>query len=115
MKAGTERPLTARRPSVSSAILRKYGAKRILLDGSLCRTGRFRRGSDIDLVVEGIRPQRFIRAATDLMMAMDWSSVHLDGFGLHFPSIPVSIRDGYSSAIRVDGRLCSSLIPIMIF
>ena len=53
-------------------ILRKYGAKRILLYGSLCRTGRFRRGSDIDLVVEGIPPQHFIRAASDLMMVMDW-------------------------------------------
>lgn len=53
-------------------ILRKYGAKRIFLCGSLCRAGRFQRGSDIDLVVEGIPPQHFIRAASDLMMVMDW-------------------------------------------
>jgi predicted nucleotidyltransferase len=53
-------------------ILRKYGAKRILIFGSLCRTGRFHPGSDIDIAVEGIPSQRFIRAAADLMMSMDW-------------------------------------------
>ena len=53
-------------------ILKKYGAKRILLFGSLCRSGRFHPGSDIDLAVEGIPSQHFIRAAADLMMSMDW-------------------------------------------
>lgn len=52
-------------------ILRKYGAKRIFVFGSLCRTGRFHSGSDIDLAVEGIPTQHFIRAAADLMMSMD--------------------------------------------
>ena len=52
-------------------ILRKYGAKRIFIFGSLCRTGRFHSGSDIDLAVEGIPPQRIIRAAADLMMFTD--------------------------------------------
>ncbi|MDZ7314003.1 MAG: nucleotidyltransferase domain-containing protein [candidate division KSB1 bacterium] len=53
-------------------ILKKHGAKRIILFGSLCRTERFHRGSDIDLAVEGIPPQKFIRAGADLMMALDW-------------------------------------------
>ena len=53
-------------------ILRSYGAKRILLFGSLCRTGRFYPNSDIDLAVEGILVKDVIRAAADLMMAMDW-------------------------------------------
>ena len=53
-------------------ILRNYGAKRILLYGSLCRSGQFHRRSDIDLVVEGIPPQHFLRAAGDLMMEIDW-------------------------------------------
>ena len=44
-------------------ILKKYGAKRIFIFGSLCRPGRFYPGSDIDLAVEGIPPQRFNRAA----------------------------------------------------
>ena len=52
--------------------LRHYGAKRILLYGSLCRAGQFQQNSDIDLVVEGIPPHHFIRAASDLMMTMDW-------------------------------------------
>jgi predicted nucleotidyltransferase len=54
------------------ALLRKYGAKRIFLFGSLCRPGRFKPGSDIDLAVEGIPPKEFIRAAADLMMTFDW-------------------------------------------
>jgi predicted nucleotidyltransferase len=54
------------------AILKKYGAKRIILFGSLCRAERFHRGSDIDLAVEGIPPNKFIRAGADLMMALDW-------------------------------------------
>jgi len=53
-------------------ILKKYSAKRIFLFGSLCQTGRFYPGSDIDLAVEGIPSQLFIRAAADLMMSMDW-------------------------------------------
>ena len=52
-------------------ILRKYGAKRIFIFGSLCRTGRFHSGSDIDLAVEGIPLQHIIRAAADLMMFTD--------------------------------------------
>ena len=55
----------------AAEILKKYGAKRILIFGSLCRTGQFHSGSDIDLAVEGIPPQHFIRAAADLMMSMD--------------------------------------------
>ena len=53
-------------------ILKKYGAKRIVIFGSLCRTGQFHPGSDIDLAVEGIPSRYFIRAAADLMMSMDW-------------------------------------------
>ena len=53
-------------------ILKRYGAKRILLFGSLCRSGRFHSDSDIDLVVEGIPVKDVTRAAADLMMAMDW-------------------------------------------
>jgi len=58
--------------SEAVTILKKHGAKRIILFGSLCREGRFHRGSDIDLAVEGIPPQKFIRAGADLMMALDW-------------------------------------------
>ena len=53
-------------------ILKRYGAKRILLFGSLCRSGRFYPDSDIDLAVEGIPVKDVTRAAADLMMAMDW-------------------------------------------
>ncbi|MBW1804165.1 MAG: nucleotidyltransferase domain-containing protein [Deltaproteobacteria bacterium] len=53
-------------------ILKKYGAKRIVLFGSLCNPDRFHPGSDIDLAVEGIPSRDFNRAAADLMMAMDY-------------------------------------------
>jgi predicted nucleotidyltransferase len=54
------------------SILRKYGATRIFLIGSLCRPNRFHRDSDIDLAVEGISLRDVTRAAADLMMAMEW-------------------------------------------
>ncbi len=54
------------------AILKEHGAKRVILFGSLLQRERFHRGSDIDLAVEGIPPQKFIRAGADLMMALDW-------------------------------------------
>ncbi|MCI0691532.1 nucleotidyltransferase domain-containing protein [candidate division KSB1 bacterium] len=54
------------------AILKKHGAKRVILFGSLHQGERFHRGSDIDLAVEGIPPQKFFRAGADLMMALDW-------------------------------------------
>jgi predicted nucleotidyltransferase len=53
-------------------ILKKYGAKRILVYGSILRPERFHRRSDIDMAVEGIPSRDFIRASADLMMAMDW-------------------------------------------
>lgn len=54
------------------AILKKHGVKRIILFGSLSREGRFHRGSDIDLAVEGIPMKKFFRASADLMMGLDW-------------------------------------------
>lgn len=57
---------------VATEILKKYGAERIFVFGSLCRADRFHSGSDIDIAVEGIPPEQFIRAAADLMMAADF-------------------------------------------
>lgn len=52
-------------------ILRGHGAKRVILFGSLCRPERFHERSDIELAASGIPAEKFIRAATDLMMAID--------------------------------------------
>ena len=57
---------------VATEILKKYGARRIFVFGSLCQTERFHPGSDIDIAVEGISPKQFFRAAADLMMAVDF-------------------------------------------
>ena len=43
----------------------KYQAKRVFLIGSLVK-GHFHDRSDIDLVVEGLRPEVYIKALTDL-------------------------------------------------
>lgn len=43
-----------------------FGVERVILFGSLAGWRRFRRDSDIDLAVEGLAPQRFIRADADL-------------------------------------------------
>jgi predicted nucleotidyltransferase len=56
----------------ATEILKKFGAKRIFVFGSLCRIDRFHPGSDIDIAVEGIPPKQFLRAAADLMMAADF-------------------------------------------
>lgn len=40
----------------------KFGAGRVILFGSLARGDRFHQRSDLDLAVEGIRPQDFWRA-----------------------------------------------------
>lgn len=39
----------------------EFGVRRVVAFGSLA-AGRFRRGSDIDLAVEGLPPERFFRA-----------------------------------------------------
>ncbi|MBI4702744.1 MAG: nucleotidyltransferase domain-containing protein [Deltaproteobacteria bacterium] len=44
-----------------ASLVGELGAARVLLIGSLAR-GDFRLGSDIDLVVEGLAPQRFFAA-----------------------------------------------------
>jgi len=43
----------------------KYKVKRVFLIGSLVR-GHFHDRSDIDLVVEGLQPEVYIKALTDL-------------------------------------------------
>jgi hypothetical protein len=51
---------TARK--VARLLVRRYGARRVLLCGSLAR-GDFRGGSDIDLAVEGVPVERFFEAS----------------------------------------------------
>jgi len=53
-------------PALVTHLVRSYGARRIILWGSLA-TGGFHMGSDIDLVVEGLPPGReLFRALADL-------------------------------------------------
>lgn len=54
------------------AILRRHGAKRVILFGSLSEKMRLRPRSDIDLAVEEIKKTDFVRAYADLMMALDF-------------------------------------------
>jgi predicted nucleotidyltransferase len=51
---------TARK--VARLLVRRYGARRVVLCGSLAR-GDFRRGSDIDLAVDGVPAERFFEAS----------------------------------------------------
>ena len=46
-------------------LMEKYQARRVFLIGSLVK-GYFHDRSDIDLVVEGLRPEVYIKALTDL-------------------------------------------------
>lgn len=43
----------------------RYGVRRVVLFGSL-PAGRFRQGSDVDLAVDGLAPERFFRADAQL-------------------------------------------------
>jgi predicted nucleotidyltransferase len=52
--------MTARK--VARLLVRRYGARRVVLCGSLAR-GDFRQGSDIDLAVEGVPAARFFEAS----------------------------------------------------
>jgi predicted nucleotidyltransferase len=58
----------------AAALLKgRFGAKRVILFGSLARSDFFHRRSDVDLAVEGIKSQDFWRA---------WSA--LDALGCEF-------------------------------
>lgn len=50
---------------ICADILRQYGAKRIYLFGSRAR-GNFNPDSDIDLAVEGLPSEKFLRVLADL-------------------------------------------------
>jgi predicted nucleotidyltransferase len=53
---------------IASKILKeKYGAKKVLLFGSLANDKRFTPWSDIDLSVSGLPPQSYYRAAGEIM------------------------------------------------
>ncbi len=52
-------------------ILKKYGARKIILFGSLAKKDRFiYKRSDIDLAVEGIPDDKFLSALGDLMLSL---------------------------------------------
>ena len=51
-------------------ILKRHGATKIVLFGSLC-SGSLRPMSDIDLAVEGIAQDSWMRALADVLMALD--------------------------------------------
>jgi predicted nucleotidyltransferase len=52
-------------PTLVNHLVEHYGARRVVLFGSLAE-GWFRRDSDIDLAVEGIEGMRIYRAAAEL-------------------------------------------------
>jgi predicted nucleotidyltransferase len=54
-----------RADELARVLVERYGARRVLLVGSLAR-GEFRRGSDIDLAVEGIADGLFFAAGAEL-------------------------------------------------
>jgi predicted nucleotidyltransferase len=59
--AAAARRARATADEIARLLVRRYGARRVTLCGSLPR-GDFRRGSDIDLAVEGIPDDRFFAA-----------------------------------------------------
>jgi hypothetical protein len=64
-------------------LVEKYGARRVVLVGSLAR-GEFGAGSDIDLAAEGIPDDSFFRAGADLEAAAGGLHVTWRGMGSSF-------------------------------
>jgi predicted nucleotidyltransferase len=59
--AEDERAARALAERLASLLCQRFGARRVILVGSLAR-GEFRQGSDIDLAVEGIPDEVFFQA-----------------------------------------------------
>ena len=53
-------------------LVRDYHIKKAVLFGSVLEPGRFRKGSDIDLAVEGLKPALFFKACGQLMTEFDF-------------------------------------------
>lgn len=60
------RELVDRVPAAARLLRDRYGARRVVLFGSLAR-GTPNLSSDVDLAVEGIPPERYFTALSDLM------------------------------------------------
>ena len=56
---------------VAILLKEKYGAKRVILFGSLCRKAYLHERSDIDLLVEGIKTANILRAGFDAWMVSE--------------------------------------------
>lgn len=61
---------------LAGVLVSRYGARRVLLVGSLAR-GDFGRGSDIDLVAEGLPDEVFFKAGADIEALAEGLSVDL--------------------------------------
>ena len=50
---------------IASMLKEKYGAKRVILFGSIVKSSYIHKRTDIDLLVEGIKSNDFLRAGAD--------------------------------------------------
>jgi predicted nucleotidyltransferase len=55
----------AKGEKVAELLKRKYGVRRVILFGSICQKAYIHRRSDIDLMVEGLKSDDFLRAGFD--------------------------------------------------
>jgi predicted nucleotidyltransferase len=81
---------------IARLLVRRYGARRVTLCGSLAR-GDFRRGSDIDLAVEGIPEDRFFAAS---------AAAAREGDGFEVDLVPVeAATPGYRESLSREGTV----------
>jgi predicted nucleotidyltransferase len=81
-------------------LVEKYGARRVVLVGSLAR-GEFGAGSDIDLAAEGIPDDSFFRAGADLEAAA--GGLHVDLVPLE-SATPAFLADQARDGIVLHGE-----------
>lgn len=59
--------------AIAELLVDRFGATRVYLFGSLTVPGGFRESSDIDLAVEGMRAEQFIRASAEAARTTSFS------------------------------------------
>ncbi len=81
---------------VAEMLVKQYGARRVILFGSMAQNRRLRRDSDIDLAVEGMPIENFYRLVGDLRTA---SGRSVDLVRLE------TARESFRKLIRLEGVL----------
>lgn len=81
--------------NVATLLKEKYGAKRVILFGSIVKSDYLHERSDIDLLVEGIKSEDFLRAGADAWRVTDPFDVDIIPAGIaHKNILKKALKEG---------------------